>query len=252
MDDGESGLESFAVEVDGSEIAADGLAGPWSTGSHTARVRGIDRAGNRGASDTLSFEVDAEAPAVELRLGGKEMLEEKLGAGSAPADWCKRKKRWIRRQTDPTSGERPVWTVIAAGSDSAPIGGSYDAAEVLRDGHGTDTRVRVDGDRPGVLLLAAGRLAIGPHAVTVPDGGDLTFCRPAEPGGPGYAKHARLWGAADDRLSGGVTSLSIDTETRPAETVGGSSETYLVITTEDVLGNRRQIDLRFGPLELPD
>ncbi len=252
MTDGESGIESWTVEVDGRQLDESELAGPWATGEHTARVVGVDRAGNRGASDSIRFQVDADGPAVELRTGGSELVAEKLGVGSIPEQWCKRRKRWVKRYTRPTSGEWPVWTLIAAGSTETPMTDDYDPEEILRPGQRTDLRVDVAGDDPGVLLLAAGRLDVGPSAVTVEDGGDVSFCRPAGPGGPGYAKNAILWVGATDAGSGKVVSLSIDTESRDAADPGAAAEIHLVVETEDVLGNRRRVELPFRPLKTTD
>ncbi len=246
MADDQSGLEIWGVQVDGQEPGAGGLAGPWTTGSHTARAIGFDRAGNRGESEPVSFEVDADGPAIELRLAGRELLEEKLGTGSVPKKWCKRKKKWIKRHTRPSSGRRPVWTLIAAGSDASPIADSYDADRILRLRQRTDVHAEVAGDNPGILLLAAGRLEIEGNAVRLPDGGDLSYCRPAGPGGPGYEKNALLWVGASDALSGRVTSLSIGTESRSG--AGQDSDTFLLIGAEDLVGNVRQVSIKFRPL----
>lgn len=251
MTDGESGMDSWAVEVDGRQLSAEEWAGPWQTGTHTARVVGVDRAGNHGESELFSFEVDADGPAVELRLGGKELVEEKLGAGAVPERWCKRKKRWVKKHSRSTSGERPVWTLIAAGSDTKPMAEAFDSDRVLRSTQFPNLEVEVAGDDPGVLLLAAGRLDIGPGEVTVPDGGDIDFCRPHVAGSPGFAKNAVLWVGARDELSGEVTSLSIESVTRPGADPDEPAEVFLAIESEDVLGNRRRVALPFRPLADP-
>jgi len=55
------------VSVDGGSFESIGseprLAGPWTTGSHTADVRAYDEAGN-SATTTFPFEVDESAAAV--------------------------------------------------------------------------------------------------------------------------------------------------------------------------------------------
>lgn len=252
MSDEETGLDRWAAMVDGRELAEDELAGPWQTGTHVAKAVGVDRSGNRGESDSVSFEVDADGPRVEVRLGGADLLEEKLGTGSVPKKWCKRRNKWIRRYSRRSPGRFSVWTLIAAGSDNSPIASSYHADRVLKRSQQADVRADIDGDNPGVLLLVAGRPSLERRRLTPEEGGDESLCGQAGVRAPGYDEYALLWIGARDELSGEVTSMSVDTRSRPAREAEGPAEIFLAIETEDILGNRRQVDVVLEPSDRAD
>jgi hypothetical protein len=253
--DSQSGVDNWVAQVDGIPRQRDQLAGPWKSGRHTAKATAVDRLGNFGDTETITFEVDADGPAVELRLGGRELLEEKLGAEALPEKWSKRKRRWVKTNSRPTDYRDPVWTVLAWHKDGEALAETWDQKRVLTRRQRPNRKFEIEGNRPGMLLLVAGGLRLGPRRVKLGFGHDVTLFNPDPAGGPGTERNSIVWIGVDDELSGQVTDLSVRTETRPmvepADPEAELERTYLVIETGDVLGNRRILEWRIRPLEGP-
>jgi hypothetical protein len=78
VDDG-SGLEGWTPAVDGQEVGAAALAGPWSGGEHRVTAAALDLCGNRGPLETIAFSVDAEPPTVRWEMGSEARGERPKG-----------------------------------------------------------------------------------------------------------------------------------------------------------------------------
>ena len=256
--DSQSGVDNWVAQVDGVQRRPDQLGGPWKTGRHTAKATAVDRLGNFSDTESVAFNVDADGPAIELRLGGVELIEEKLGAEALPKKWAKRKRRWVKSNSRPTDYRDPVWTVLAWRKDGQALAESWDQKRVLTRRQRPNREFEIEGNRPGMLLLVAGGLRLGPRRVKLGYGHDVTIFNPDPSGGPGTERNSIVWIGIDDALTGQVTGVSVRTETRPiAEPLDPDEpgeeleRTYLVIETGDTLGNRRILEWRIRPLEGP-
>ncbi len=241
MTDEQSGLDSWAAQVDGRQLAEAALAGPWTNGVHTGKAIGVDRVGNLGETAALRYLVDADGPAIDVRLGGKELVEEKLGSEALPKRWDRRKRKWIATYAPATVARKPVWTPLASASDGSPIADTYDRGQALKTAQRPQSRIDVAGNNPGVLLFAAGKLSLGPRSVSVRHGDSVTLFDPDEADGPGTVKSPVLWIGARDAGTGEVVRMTVSTAVE-------AGETYLVVEAEDLFGNRRRVGLRFRPL----
>lgn len=66
VEDGESGVAGWTASLDGEEIAAEALKGPWEKGEHTLKVEAADQAGNSFTKE-VPFVYDPDPP--ELTWG---------------------------------------------------------------------------------------------------------------------------------------------------------------------------------------
>ncbi len=239
MTDDQSGVDSWAVQVDGQQLPEARLAGIWLDGNHVAKAVAVDRVGNLGETSPLHFTVDAAGPAFEIRLGGEEMIAEKLG--EAPRRFERRRRKWANRYAPERAG-RTAWTVLASGDDTAPLADSYDPREALTSDWRPDTSIELTGNQPGLLLFAAGRLRIGGDQVRVRHGDEVSLYDPKQEDGTGTVRSPVVWVGASDEGTGEVTRLTVSTEER-------AGESFLVFESEDVFGNTRRIELPFRALD---
>lgn len=82
VEDSESGVGGWTAAIDGEQIPAERLKGPWNRGRHTVSVRATDRAGNRSETE-VPFIFDPDPPALSW---GAEGAAEPLGELDGEAD----------------------------------------------------------------------------------------------------------------------------------------------------------------------
>ena len=211
MRDGESGLAEWTARRDGHDVDEDALNAPWSSGRHEVQAWGLDQSGNRGETAPLEFVVDADGPQIDVRTGGRELLEEKLGAEAVPKWWGCRTKRWSRRHRA-RDGEGAAWTVLASGSEVAPLELALPVEDLLTREQLPDTSLAIDGDGPGALLFVAGDVESGEDAHES-DAGGSSACS--------MERGTVVWIGAADAATGQVRSLRVEAAVgEPAITVG--------------------------------
>lgn len=113
--DAGTGIESVALMIDGSEVAAETLLGPWPTGDYEVTAVVGDHSGNSSSFGPLEFHVDADPPVVDWKVGGEELLAGHPAGGEVPRRWGKIRRKWSKRElADFRRGRpNPKWTVVS-------------------------------------------------------------------------------------------------------------------------------------------
>ncbi|MDX1502659.1 MAG: hypothetical protein R3325_09870 [Thermoanaerobaculia bacterium] len=214
VEDAGSGVASWTARVNGEEVPPARLAGPWESGAYRVEATALDRAGHRAELPPLTFEVDADPPRLEVELRWVRPLLTHVRPGLASRRWLARKRRfavWAAARPASEAG-RGFW-VVAAGSESSPIALRHGPDPFETEPSLLERELRVEGDLPQAIVLAAG-------------------VEPPGPGGP--ADDGRfLWIRAWDDSSR-VEWLAVRSE-------GGE----LVIEAEDALANRARLALPY-------
>jgi hypothetical protein len=114
-DDVGTGIESILLMVDGREVAAETLLGPWTTGDYEVTAAVSDQSGNSSSFGPLALHIDADPPVVEWAVGGEELLAGHPSGGEVPRGWSKSKRKWSKRELADFGRGRPNprWTVVS-------------------------------------------------------------------------------------------------------------------------------------------
>lgn len=153
-----SGVAGWEPLVDGLSKAKPVLQGGWTTGPHRVGVVAEDALGNRGETSEISFTVDGDAPELDWRIGGMELLEElsdrgELGSPRARG-WISRAAR--RNQKRVRKNRPPVWTLIGWGNERLDRSETFEEPKWIKGLYQSYRGVRLTGDSPRMLLLAPG------------------------------------------------------------------------------------------------
>lgn len=154
-----SGVADWTPRVDGREVSASALSGPWTDGEHRVDAAVLDRCGNRGDVVPVAFRVDAQPPRVLWEVKDEDdLIREKRSFQSlSPRRPRKRDEERGLSWTPSQAEARLRWH---DGWNFAPAGTVHETVEIRSDLpqiHLTVDGVGLRGDG-GALPLGAGRL----------------------------------------------------------------------------------------------
>jgi len=115
VEDEATGIDSVTLMIDGREVAAEVLGGPWATGDYEVTATAVDGSDNSATFGPLEIHVDADPPMIDWTVEGDVLLVSYAGTSEVPSGWAKRSRKWARRELKRFDRGRaePQWTVLA-------------------------------------------------------------------------------------------------------------------------------------------